>query len=115
MLSVPIARHKAIQLVSMIVKAATILFKSTCAKSLSVASKIPITEIAQIRACTPAPATQTNFIKPRTPNLTKKPLRNIENSVEASTWAFSSQEEKGQSGTFIAKPAKANAMGASAI
>ena len=42
--------------------------------------------------------------KPNTPNLTKKPLKNIENSVEASTWAFNNQEVKGHSGTLTPKP-----------
>jgi len=44
--------------------------------------------------------------RPITPNFTKYPLNRIENSVEASTWAFRSQDEKGQRGTFTANPTK---------
>lgn len=42
--------------------------------------------------------------KPKIPNLTIKPLSSIENSTEASTCAFKSQEKNGHNGIFTPKP-----------
>lgn len=45
-----------------------------------------------------------NFHNTTTPNFTKNPLKKIENSVDASTWAFNNHEVKGHMGILTAKP-----------
>lgn len=44
--------------------------------------------------------------RPKTPILTMYPLSSIENSTEASTWAFSSHDVAGHRGTFTPNPIK---------
>jgi hypothetical protein len=41
---------------------------------------------------------------PKTPNFTKNPLRKIENSVDASTWAFNNHDINGHKGILTPKP-----------
>ena len=45
-------------------------------------------------------------IKPKIPNFTIKPLSKMENSTEASTWAFNNQERQGQTGILTPNPIK---------
>ena len=45
-------------------------------------------------------------INPSIPNFTIKPLNSIENSTEASTCAFNSQDKHGHIGTLTPKPIK---------
>lgn len=107
--SEPTERHNDIQFVSIIVKAATIRFKSTWATKRKVASTRPTSDKRIINELNQLLVKKLPiFIKPTTPNLTKKPLRKMENSVDASTCALSNQDENGHIGIFIIKPIDAN-------
>lgn len=108
-LSNPVKRQTPIQFVSRTVVKATILFKSTCKHILEKASNKPT--IDKIKTKFIANVEVVNIIdlyKQINPNFTKKPLKKIENSVDASTWALSSQEVKGQSGSLTEKPNSKN-------
>jgi hypothetical protein len=80
------AKQRTIQLVSTTVVQATMRFKSTWLNTLKDASIKPINAIELTNIIDDVDATiHKVFIKPITPNLTKKPLKKIENSVDAST------------------------------
>ena len=81
----PDKRHKDNQFVSITVSKAIILFKSTWPKRRIVPSIIPIVANDEKKKDTRQSLFWINLTRPITPNLTKKPLKNIENSVEAST------------------------------
>lgn len=100
------AKQSRVQLVSMTVRIATILLRSTWAKSLKTASKMPTTarDLTKSSVSELWLSWHTELTRPQTPNFTSKPLKKIENSVEASTWALRSHDMKGHNGTFIAKP-----------
>ena len=105
----PVERHSAIQFVSTIVKAAITRFRSTCAVRRRDASTKPASESSSANELNQLLAKKPPTLnKPTTPNFTKKPLKKTENSVEASTWAFRSQDENGHMGTFTIKPAEAS-------
>jgi hypothetical protein len=97
------------QFISITVVSATIFFKSLCDKSRKKASSIArdASTSTSDNAAGDASVFKIRHIA-STPNFTIKPLSRIENSVEASTCAFSSQDTNGQEGTLTPKPTTRN-------
>src|SRR5574343_581034 len=90
---------------SITVVRATTRFKSRWPSNRTQASAIPTTESAKkINAAGPEEAQERTRQNPKTPNFGITPLSKIENSVDASTCAFSNQEKQGQSGTLTPNP-----------
>ena len=98
---------KTAQFISMTVVNATMRFKSLWAGNLEPASKRPITAKAPVsKLKLGVSAINRVLYRPSTPTLTMYPLSKIENSTDASTWAFNSQDVLGHRGTFTPKPTR---------
>ena len=97
------------QFISMTVVRATIFFKSLCDRRRRKASSIAKDASTNTND---SAAGDANVFKirhmARTPSFTIKPLSKMENSVEASTCAFNSQDINGQEGTLTPKPTTKN-------
>jgi len=103
----PKSKQRDSQLVSAMVKSATMRFKSRWLNKRKLATKMPKALHASNSPAHFESGTQVRTSnRPHAPSLIMNPLSRIENSTDASTWARKSQEKLGQRGTFTPKATK---------